>query len=505
MERPDTHNLCQRLRSQPEFCDYSSIAKPGMSRTMAKPHTRTPRYTFRSFSACSAQCSLFLAATLAVFPLTTSALTNGLALKPPMGFNPWYRCTGWCNEYFIRACADTIATNGMKDAGYEYINIDDCWFSGRDTNGMLIEQTRNFPSGIRSLADYIHSRGLKFGMYLPARTNGSACVPLVGPGYEAQDAAKLISFGTDFLKYDFVNGRPANVAAMWNALQAAGANMVYSLSGGYFEPWMPEAGNMFRTSRDYYPSDWTNVMRVLDDNDRSAAYAGPGRWNDPDLLHVGPTIEGGSMTLTEYRTHFAMWCIMAAPLIIGADVTEMPESIRSSLVAPELIAIDQDSAGIQGLKLRSINGLELWNKPLGFDGTTKAVALLNRTETNAIMTVSWSEIGLPAGPAFVRDAWARRDLGIFYTDFITNVTAHAAVIVKISSLPPSPQISRLAGSVVIGWPVSASNCILETTPLPTGGPWTSLSENIFNAGSIFVYTNSTEAPSAFYRLSRREN
>jgi alpha-galactosidase len=271
---------------------------------------------------------------------------------------------------------------------------------------------------------------------------------------------------------------------------------------------MPDLGNSWRTSDDYYSSDWTNIIRVINDNNWSAAYAGPGRWSDPDILHVGRTIGGETMTDDEYRSHFAMWCIMAAPLIAGNDVTAMSESIRSILTASEIIAVDQDPAGVQGVPVQSTPGiggnLEVWCKPLGFDGYTKAVALFNRSDVATNITAQWQSLSLYSdGVASVRDLWARQDLGGFSGSFTTNVRSHATVMLKITGVAPTLRVANAEQFLVFSWPLSASNYGIEkANSLVPNTAWTSVSGNLAVAGNSLYLTNPPPNRAGFYRLRK---
>ena len=370
------------------------------------------------------------------------ALTNGLALTPPMGWNSWNKFGCNINETLIRQIADAMATNGMKDAGYQYVNLDDCWQVNRDMNGVILADPARFPGGISNLAAYVHSRGLKLGVYSDRGT--STCAGRPGSyGHEVQDANTYAAWGVDYLKYDNCNPAAGSDQAtdynnMKNALLNCGRPIVFSICAWTYKSWMPDCGNLWRTTADISDS-FSSMVANLDQNNASAAVAGPGRWNDPDMLEVG----NGSMTDTEYRAHFSLWCIVSAPLLAGNDLRSMSAATTAILTAPEVIAVDQDPAGAQGLRVASTAGaggnLEVWSKPLGADFTTKAVALFNRSTNAATIAVNWSDIGL-SGLAAVRDLWARTDLGTFTNSFATNVPAHGAVLVKIVGVPPLPSL-----------------------------------------------------------------
>ena len=378
---------------------------------------------------------------------TAYALTNGLCLTPPMGWSSWNTFGCRVTETEIRQMADAMATNGMKGAGYRYINIDDSWQGYRNTNGVMVADTSSFPSGIKALADYIHSRGLKFGLY-SSRGIYSCCGRVGSYGYENLDALTYSSWGVDYVKYDScdaVDDAYSDYTRMSAALAGCGRPMVFSVCTGEFDPWMPAVGNLWRTTSDIDDS-FARMVSNLDRNNNSAAAAGPGRWNDPDMLEVG----NGGMSDTEYQAHFSLWCVVAAPLIAGNNLTNMSPATRNTLANPEVIAVDQDPAGVQGTRVGIVQGvggnLEVWCKPLGTDLTTKAVALFNRSLTNASITVNWSDISLQSGNATVRDLWARTNLGTFVSGYSAVVPAHGVDLLKIigtgivapgTSAPPS--------------------------------------------------------------------
>jgi alpha-galactosidase len=351
------------------------------------------------------------------------------------GWNAFY---GFYDESTVVGVADAMATNGMLAAGYNIISIDVAWMLGRDTNGVPIINTNRFPHGLRWLGDYVHAKGFKFGAYgmLGAWTPTNTCDP-TGPGrggsvgYEDIDAALWASWGADYLKYDVGCVSPNSVivdhAAMRDALSRTGRPIIYMLSGGYFAPYKAEVSNLWRTFLDIWGS-WSSVLTNADVNSWGARYAKPGAWNDPDMLEVG----NGYLTAAEERSHFALWCIMAAPLIAGNDVRNMSSNTLQILTASELIAVDQDVAGVQGVRVSRQGGAEVWCKPLGFDGTEKAVVLLNRGTMTTNITVFWTNILLQPVTALVRDLWARTNLGSFTNSFTAAVGPHGCVALKIS-------------------------------------------------------------------------
>src|SRR5262245_50724921 len=289
-----------------------------------------------------------------------------LALTPPMGWNSWHKFGCNVNEQLIRETADAMVSSGMKDAGYDYILIDDCWQASRDPAGNIVANKIGFPSGMKALADYVHAKGLKFGLYSDA--GGHTCKGRPGSlGYEYQDAARYAAWGVDYLKYDFCDtaGQDARVLSkrMREALNATGRPIVFSMSeGGSNSPWLwaADVANLWRTTGDIQDK-WEGrfkglggkccsygMLNVLDMQHGLSPYAGPGHWNDPDMLEVG----NGGMTVSEYRAHFSLWAILAAPLIAGNDLRNMQTEIQEILMNREVIAVDQDPLGIQGHRVR---------------------------------------------------------------------------------------------------------------------------------------------------------
>ncbi len=357
------------------------------------------------------------------------ALENGVARTPPMGWNSWNKFGCGVSDALVRATADAMVSSGMQAAGYQYINIDDCWsLTARDASGNLQADPVKFPNGIKAVADYVHSKGLKFGIY--GDRGSSTCAGYPGSyGHEVQDANTFAAWGVDYLKYDncaIVGDMQTDLTNMRNALSATGRPIVFSLSTWWFSlPTFPDLGNMWRTTGDITDS-FSSVMGNIDVNNNTAQYAGPGHWNDPDMLEVG----NGGMTDSEYRAHFGMWAIAAAPLIAGNDLRSMSQATINILTAPEVIAIDQDALGVQGIKVTDNgSGLQVWSKTL-MGTNTKAVALLNCSASAANMTVNWSDIGL-SGSATVRDLWARTDLGSFSGSYTASVPSHGIVLVKV--------------------------------------------------------------------------
>jgi alpha-galactosidase len=376
--------------------------------------------------------ALLLAAPLA-------ALDDGLARTPPMGWNSWNKFGCNVSEDLIKSMADAMVSSGMKDAGYQYIVIDDCWQISRDKEGNIIPDPQRFPSGMKALADYVHSKGLKFGIYSDAGT--ATCQKRPGSrGYEFQDARQYAAWGVDYLKYDWCNTSTQNAQAsysiMRDALKLAGRPIVFSIcEWGTSRPWLwaQNVGHLWRTTGDIVDAWDTGsrrgglgVMQILDLQVGLESFAGPGHWNDPDMLEVG----NGKMTETEYQAHFSLWCLLAAPLMAGNDLRSMSPEIRAILTNREAIAVNQDPLGMQGRKVRDDGDLEVWARQLS-DGS-RAVILLNRSASEAPITVNWTELGYPPHlSAAVRDLWQHKDLGKFTGQFSATVAPHGVVMVTV--------------------------------------------------------------------------
>jgi alpha-galactosidase len=367
------------------------------------------------------------------------ALDNGLAQTPPMGWNSWNKFGCNVDEKLIKEIADALVSTGMRDAGYHYLVIDDCWQIERDANGNIIPDPKRFPSGMKALADYVHSKGLKFGLYSDAGT--LTCQKRPGSrGYEFQDARQYAAWGVDYFKYDWCSTTTQNASAsysiMRDAMLKAGRPIVFSIcEWGSSKPWLwaKDVGNLWRTTSDIQDCwdckrDWGGMgfVHILDLQAGLESYAGPGHWNDPDMLEVG----NGGMTENEYRAHFSLWCILAAPLMAGNDIRSMMPAIANILINKEVIAVDQDAGGLQGRRVKHDGDLDYWMKQLA-DGS-RAVALLNRSATEQKMSVNWPDIGYPEHlSANVRDLWARKGLGKMTGSFSTAVPSHSVVMIRI--------------------------------------------------------------------------
>ena len=323
---------------------------------------------------------------------------QGLALTPPMGWNSWNKFQCNVDENLIKQVADAMVSTGMKDVGYTYLNIDDCWHGERDSLGFIHPDAKRFPSGMKALSDYVHSKGLKLGIYSDAGSNTCGGKP-GSRGYEFQDAQMYAKWGIDYLKYDWCNteglkaeGAYKTIAA---ALQKAGRPIVLSLcEWGQSNPWTwaSNVGQLWRSTGDI-ANQWEgiktmgnwhalSVMKILESQDTLRKYAGPGHWNDPDMLEVG-----NGMPVNEDRAHFSMWAMIAAPLIAGNDIRNMKKETAEILMNKEVIAVNQDSLGVQGFKYAAKDSFETWLKPL--KGGDWAVAFLNRNSKPQQLDFNW--------------------------------------------------------------------------------------------------------------------
>ncbi len=368
-----------------------------------------------------------------------------LALTPPMGWNTWNKFACNVSEELIREAADAMVKSGMKDAGYQYVVIDDCWQVSRDTEGNIQADPQRFPNGMKAVGDYIHSQGLKFGIYSDAGYKTCAGRP-ASLGHEYQDARQYAAWGVDYLKEDWCNTTTQDAKAaytlMRKALDASGRPIVLSIcEWGGRQPWLwgnEAGGNLWRTTGDIQDrwegkKEWApgvccnyGVVAIVDLQSGIESYAGPGHWNDPDMLEVG----NGGMTDVEYRSHFSLWAILAAPLMAGNDLRNMRPEIHDILTNKEVIAVDQDPLGIEGKPVRRDGDAEVFVKPLV--GGNRAVILFNRGTAEREIAVSWAEMGYPDHfSAAVRDLWQHKDLGKFSGKYAATVPPHGVVMVTI--------------------------------------------------------------------------
>jgi len=326
---------------------------------------------------------------------------EGLAMTPPMGWNSWNTFQTNINEKLVKETADKMVSSGMKDAGYEYLVLDDGWMAKeRDSAGNLVPDPEKFPHGMKALIDYVHSKGLKFGLYNCAGTKTCAGYPGTR-GYEYQDARFYASLGIDYLKFDWCNTEGINAkeayTTMSKALKKAGRPIVFSLcEWGTNKPWLwaENVGELWRTTGDISATfdgyldhgTWkqSGVMPIVDLQKGLRQYAGPGHWNDPDMLEVG-----NGMTESEDRAHFSLWCILAAPLIAGNDITKMSKVTDDILTNKDAIAIDQDKDGYEGWKYKTMDSVEVYVKPLSDNNW--AVCFLNRSHEPKMINYDWQK------------------------------------------------------------------------------------------------------------------
>ena len=377
-----------------------------------------------------------------------------LALTPQMGWNSWNKFGDKVSEQLIRGAADAVATNGMKDAGYQYINIDDCWHGERDAQGFIHPDPQKFPSGMKALADYVHAKGLKLGIY--SDVGYKTCAGRPGSrGHEFQDALTYAQWGIDYLKYDWCNaeGLKAEGAytTMRDALHAAGRPILFSLcEWGDNKPWLwaKDVGHSWRTTGDICNcfdcvqdhrtyKDW-GVLQILDQQEGLRKYAGPGHWNDPDMLEVG-----NGMAVNEDRAHFSMWCMLAAPLISGNDLQHMSRETREILTNPEVIGVDQDALGVEGFKYSAKAGVEVWFKPL--TNNAWAMCLLNRGTNVQPVAFNWKneavtddlskrEARFNTTTYKVRDVWAKKDMGTTAEALSAEVPGHDVLMLRLDEM-----------------------------------------------------------------------
>jgi len=391
--------------------------------------------------------TLFLALAMVSSVHAQDSQSGKLALTPPMGWNSWNKFGCNVSEKLIMEMADVMVETGMRDAGYQYIVIDDCWQVGRDSAGNIIPDPKRFPSGMKVLADYIHMKGLKFGIYSCA--GSLTCQGRPGSrGYQFQDARQYAAWGVDYLKYDWCSNEGQDPKAayktMSDALKASGRSIVFSIcEWGEGKPWKwgEGIGNLWRTTadiRDCYHCtfDWGG-LGVLDIIDKQAdlwQYAGPGHWNDPDMLEVG----NGGMTYDEYKTHFSMWAMLAAPLMAGNDLTKMDKQTQEILTNADVIAVDQDSKGEQARKFMDMGEYEIWAKPLS-NGEV-AVCFLNRTNQPWKLNYDWKkqtmyfvrDVDIHQRVYDIYDLWEHKTIAQTNRLLQKEIPAHGVLMVRLS-------------------------------------------------------------------------
>ncbi|MEV5529126.1 NPCBM/NEW2 domain-containing protein [Streptomyces prunicolor] len=404
------------------------------------PHTRTSRRRVVGALVAGLLCTAGLAAPAVAAPAqapVSPALADGQALTPPMGFNNWNstNCRAEFNESMVEGIADIFVNKGLKAAGYQYVNLDDCWaLPNRDADGKLVPDPVRFPHGIKAVADYVHSKGLKLGIYTSAgtKTCNDAGFP-GGLGHEYSDAQQFADWGVDYLKYDNCNNQGVDAKLRYNtmrdALKATGRPIVFSIcEWGENKPWewAADVGHLWRTTGDI-SDNWGSMLSILKQNLPLAPYAGPGHWNDPDMLEVG----NGGMTDTEYRSHFSMWSIMAAPLLIGSDLRTATDATFDILDNKEVIAVDQDPLGKQGNVVSSEGGRWVVAKEMK-DGS-RTVALFNESGSAQRIATTAAAVGLPGAGAYtLRDLWQHKSYNTAGAISAT-VPAHGTVLVRVSA------------------------------------------------------------------------
>lgn len=375
------------------------------------------------------------------------ALASGLAPTPPMGWNSWNAFSCNVSELTVETVAQSIVSSGMADAGYQYVNIDDCWSyypsdpaeqpcsaaACRTDAGALQPNPTSFPDGIAKVASDVHALGLKLGIYGDRGTD--TCAGREGSqGFESVDSQTFASWGVDYLKYDNCSSDAGVIQQQYQtmsmALQATSRPFVFSLCAWNFYEWELGTGQLWRTTSDI-KATWQSVLANATSNETLAAYGGPNGWNDPDMLEVG-----NGMSDTEDQSHFSLWAIMAAPLIAGNDPEIMTATTQSILTNTEVIAIDQDALGLQGVPVSGDQSV--WAKPLNQSGA-RAVVLLNTSDTGpANITFQLPEIGLAGGTAAVRDLVAHQDLGTFQDSYTVNgIASHGTATLKVLGTEPA--------------------------------------------------------------------
>jgi len=374
-----------------------------------------------------AKSQFTLFALLAVLS-TVSALDNGLGLTPQMGWNSWNKFACNVNETVIRQTADAIVKLGLDKLGYVYVNIDDCWSSGRDANNTLIPDPATFPSGIKALADYVHSLGLKLGIYSDA--GFLTCAGRPGSlGFEDIDAQTWASWGIDYLKYDncYTDGKSPKIRypPMRDALNKSGRPIFFSMcEWGDEDPssWAQSVGNSWRTTGDI-SATWDSVSIIYELQIPIANRSGPGGWNDPDMLEVG----NGALTEEEAKTHFALWALLKAPLILGNDLNNIDNTTLSIISNADLISINQDKLGVSATLVQQNNGIDVWVGPLS-DGYVFAV--FNKNDQAASYTLDFSKYSFPLKLATFRDMMEQKDMNGIFKSVDLNIPSHGIKVIK---------------------------------------------------------------------------
>ena len=387
-------------------------------------------------------------------PDSGKLLTGKLAPTPPMGFNTWNTFQTKIDENMLRAMVDVYVSSGMRDAGYQYFVLDDGWMAmDRDANGSLLADPVKFPSGMKAFAGYVHSKGLKFGIYNCAGDKTCAGYPGTR-GHEFEDARLYASWGVDFLKYDLCNtdslNAPEAYKTMSAALRATGRPIVFSLcEWGDHVPWLwaKGVGELYRTTGDISPifaidkhmgdSTSQSVLSILDLQIPIRKYNGPNHWNDPDMLEVG-----NGMTYNEDKAHFSLWCMLAAPLAAGNDLRKMTPQTTAILTNKEMIAVDQDALGVSAFRMMLPDSLEVWVKPL--NNKELVLCFFNRTGQARKLKLNWKDLILSdpqtgldvrfAGQTYtLRDLWLKKDVGTTAKKFEQDIASHDVIVLKLKT------------------------------------------------------------------------
>jgi len=378
---------------------------------------------------------------------------EGLAKTPQLGWNSWNNFGCNVNEQLIRETADAMISSGMKEAGYQYVNIDDCWHGERDARGFIHPNPEHFPSGMKALADYVHSKGLKLGIYSDA--GWKTCGGKPGSrGYEYQDALMYAEWGIDYLKYDWcdTNGLKAEGAylTMREALRKAGRPILFSLcEWGDNKPWdwAKDVGHSWRTTGDITPcfdciedhGTWKSwgVLYILDKQDGLRQYAGPDHWNDADMMEVG-----NGMTVNEDRAHFSLWAMLTSPLIAGNDIRKMSKETAAILTNKSVIAVNQDPLGVQAFRHAARDGIEYWFKPLA--GGEWAMLVLNRNKDPRKVSFDWQAenvhdelskraAGFATTNYKLRNLWSGRFVGNTGKPLAAEVPGHDVLVLRLTA------------------------------------------------------------------------
>lgn len=380
---------------------------------------------------------------------------DSLALTPPMGWNSWNKFGCNVSDSLIKEMADAMVSSGMKDAGYEYVVIDDCWQVSRDSEGNVIADTTRFPGGIKSVADYVHSKGLKFGIYSCA--GSKTCQGRPGSrGYQFQDARQYAKWGVDYLKYDWCYDEGQNAKAayktMSDALRSCGRPIVLSIcEWGENKPWEwgKGTGHLWRITADIRDCfdcqlNWggVGVLQILDKVSGITEYAGPGHWNDLEMLEIG----NGNQTEDEYRTHMAIWCMMSAPLMAGNDLRNMNQVTKDILCNKNVLSIDQDKLGRSAFRFLQYNGIDILVKPL--KNGDVAFLFVNRSNRPSELKYDWGKNTVYDGafekgafnasktPCDIVDVWSGKKSGNTLKPLDTILDAHESLFLRLKKVNP---------------------------------------------------------------------